>query len=319
MKKIYVSLLLIELIISTSVKAQDPHFTQFYANPLYLNPAFAGSAICQRIILNHRTEWPGIAGTYVSTSASFDRFVPGIKSGIGILAMNDRAGEGTLKTNSIGLVYAKQFAINRTVSINAGARATYGQKTIDWDKLTFGDMINPQRGFVYNTNETRGLNKKSYADFSAGILVVSKRYYAGFAADHLTEPDEGFKDGSKLPLKYTAHAGALIPIDKGKETSVSPNILYQKQQDFEQLNFGVYFTKGPLVGGFWYRQAHKNPDSFILLLGVQHGMLKFGYSYDITVSRLSNVSAGSHEISCGLQFECKKTTKKIRPDICPSF
>ncbi len=46
--------------------AQDPEFTQFYANPLYLNPAFAGTARCPRICLNYRNQWPGITGTFVT-------------------------------------------------------------------------------------------------------------------------------------------------------------------------------------------------------------------------------------------------------------
>ncbi|MFT5922039.1 MAG: hypothetical protein ACI8TS_001371, partial [Flavobacteriales bacterium] len=39
-------------------KAQDPEFTQFYANPLYLNPAFAGTARCPRLVMNYRNQWP---------------------------------------------------------------------------------------------------------------------------------------------------------------------------------------------------------------------------------------------------------------------
>jgi len=82
---------------------------------------------------------------------------------------------------------------------------------------------------------------------------------------------------------------------------------------------GIYFKKGPLVGGLWYRNAYRNPDSFIGLIGFQHGIFKFGYSYDITISRLSNATAGSHEISCGFQFACKKPKIKYRLESCPSF
>ena len=56
------------------VKAQDPTFSQFFANPLYLNPAMAGTNICPRISLNHRNQWPGIGKTYVTYSASYDQY-----------------------------------------------------------------------------------------------------------------------------------------------------------------------------------------------------------------------------------------------------
>ena len=160
------------------------------------------------------------------------------------------------------------------------------------------------------------MSKKSFVDFSAGAVMFTKRYFVGFAADHLTQPDEGLQGTSRLPVKYTAHAGAIIPVgSKESETSISPNILYQKQQDFQQINLGVYINKGAFVGGLWYR----NSDAFIVLIGIQHGMFKVGYSYDVTVSGLTNASAGSHELSLGLQLNCKKPKPKYRPGSCPSF
>lgn len=294
--------------------AQDPEFTQFYANPLYLNPAFAGTARCPRIVLNYRNQWPGISGTFVTYSASYDQHIDNLSGGLGLLVTNDKAGEGTLNTTNFSGIYSYQLNVNRRFSIKAGFQATYMQKSVDWNKLKFGDMIDARRGFVYTSAEQQELLKKSNVDISAGLLGYSKYYFFGFAAHHLTQPDEGFLGTSKLPMKYTAHAGAVIPIQKD-ETSISPNILYQRQQDFQQLNLGLYFTKGPIVGGLWYR----NQDAFIALIGFQEGLVKFGYSYDITVSKLSNATAGSHEISFAMQFQCKPKKKKFRTISCPSF
>ncbi|MBC7863532.1 MAG: type IX secretion system membrane protein PorP/SprF [Bacteroidia bacterium] len=295
--------------------AQDPEFTQFYANPLYLNPAFAGTARCPRICLNYRNQWPAISGTFITYSASYDQHIDGISGGLGLLVTNDQAGLGTLNTTNISGIYSYQLSITREFSMKFGFQATYAQKSIDWSKLNFGDMIDPRRGFVWNTNEVPGLSKKSNLDVSAGILGFSKRYFFGAAVNHITQPDEGLLGSSKLPMKITAHAGAMIPLAKGNETYLSPNILYQKQQDFQQLNLGIYVVKGPIVGGLWYR----NQDAFILLIGFQKDQFKMGYSYDVTISRLGNATAGSHEISFQLQFECKPKHKKFRTVSCPSF
>jgi len=302
--------------VSEQAFAQDPEFTQFYANPLYLNPAFAGTARCPRLNLNYRNQWPGISGTYITYSASYDQHIDGIAGGIGLLVTNDKAGQGTLTTTNVSGMYSYLLNINREFSMKFGLQATWFQKKIDWTKLNFGDMIDERRGFVYNTNEVPGLNSKSNVDFSAGMLGYSKRYFFGFAVHHITEPDEGLIGTSKLPMKITGHAGAVLPIgSKSSETSISPNVLFQKQQDFQQLNLGLYVTKGSIVGGLWYR----NMDAFILLVGFQHNMFKAGYSYDVTVSRLTNATAGSHEISFSMQFECRPKKKKYRTVSCPSF
>jgi type IX secretion system PorP/SprF family membrane protein len=302
--------------------AQDPQFSQFYANPLYLNPAFAGTGKCPRVNMNYRNQWPGLTGTFVTHSASYDQHVDAISGGVGLIVTNDKAGEGTLNTTTASGIYSYQLPINRNTSLKVGAQATYMQKRVDWEKLTFGDMIDPRRGFIYGTNETPIREAVNVVDFSAGGLLFSQVYYVGAAIHHLTEPNEALiKSGSSpLPRKYTFHGGAVIPLDgRNGESSISPNLLYMRQQDFQQLLTGLYANKGPMVGGIWYRHAFSNPDAMILLFGVQQDIFKFGYSYDITISKLGMRTYGAHEFSFGLQFYCKPKKKKFRTINCPSF
>ena len=301
--------------------AQDPHFTQFYAAPLYLNPAFAGTGRCPRAVLNYRDQWPGTKNsgldkTYITYLGSYDQHIDAISGGIGIMALRDEAGAGTLKTTNVSAIYSYEQPINRHFSIRAGFQATFFQKSIDWSKLTFGDMIDPRYGFIYQTKEVPGPTSKSGVDFSAGMLGFSKLYYFGFAVHHLTQPDEGLIGTSKLPRKFTGHAGAVIPLKKDvSEGAISPNILFKQQQNFTQINMGLYVTKGPIVAGLWFRKD----DAFIALIGFQANIFKFGYSYDVTVSKLATATAGSHEISLGMQFPCKPKTRKFRTISCPSF
>lgn len=313
--------------------AQDPQFTQFYASPLYLNPAFAGSARCPRVILNYRNQWPAINNAFVTYAASYDQHFDGIGGGIGVQFLADRAGEGTINTTSASFMYAYQGNVSRTFSIRAALQASYVQKKIDWDKLTFGDMIDPRYGFVYQTQELQPNEAKGFADFSAGILGYSDVVYGGVAVHHLTQPDEAFivSGGSELPMKFTAHFGAMIPLgqytykrDKDDGVFISPNVLYQQQKTFNQINLGMYILKSPVVGGLWYRgytgsDKFLNSDSFIALIGFQKGMFKAGYSYDVTISKLTNASGGSHEISVGIQFYCKPKKKRFRTISCPTF
>ncbi len=329
--------LLVLMVISLAANAQDPEFTQFYAAPIYLNPAFAGSARCPRVCINYRNQWPALAKTYITYAASYDQHIDALSGGLGLVIMNDRAGEGTVSTTNISGIYSYQLNLSRTFSIKAGVQATYVQKKVDWDKLTFGDMIDPRYGFVYQTQEVRPNETKSFADFSAGILLYSSKIYGGLAVNHLTQPDEAFivQGGSQLPMKFTGHLGAMLPVggssnyrykqDRDEGTFISPNVLYVQQAAFNQINLGIYVLHSPIVGGLWYRgsfnayNSFMSSDAFIALIGIQRGIFKFGYSYDITISKLSNATAGSHELSLGLQFGCKPKKKRFRTISCPSF
>src|SRR5690606_38783893 len=121
------------------------------------------------------------------------------------------------------------------------------------------------------------------------MLGYSKNYFFGLAANHINQPDIGLLNTSKLPVKFTAHGGVIIPLEKGNESYLSPNILFQSQQKFMQLNLGLYYVNGAFVAGLWYR----NNDAMIALVGIQNDNFKFGYSYDITVSKLASNTAGS--------------------------
>lgn len=305
-------------LLSANAMAQDPAFTQFYANPLYLNPAFAGTAKCPRIVMNYRNQWPNLDGTFVTYSVSYDQHVDAVQGGLGLNVVNDQAGGGILSTTIISGMYSYLLNLTREFSLKAGAQVSYFQKHLDGSRLQFPDQFDIRFGAIFPSAEKLTNESISYFDYSAGVLIYSTKFYAGFAAHHLTQPNEPFiGTSSPLPMKLTAHAGALLPIGgKRSEMSISPNILYQQQAKFRQLNLGVYMSKGPIVVGAWYRLA----DSFIALLGIQYGLMKFGYSYDITTSSLGVKNTfGSHELSFGLQFECSPKKKRFRAVNCPTF
>ncbi|HTF02808.1 MAG TPA: type IX secretion system membrane protein PorP/SprF [Bacteroidia bacterium] len=322
MKQLYkLPLALLCLFVTASqLKAQDPEFTQFYANPLYLNPALAGNKICTRVNTNYRVQWPNIYGTYTTVGVSIDKLAHSVKGGVGLMVMQDRAAQGTLNTTGVGLIYAPVIPLTRKSSISFAIQAGWWQKAVNWSKLTFGDQIDPRRGFTYETNELPPDNAtRGNFDLGAGMVFTSSHVFVGAAVHHILEQNESFLNGtSKLPRKYTVHAGGLIPLGHGRydgDSYISPNVMYRQQGDFKQLNLGMYFKKDKIVGGLWYR----GNDSFIMLLGVEANQFRIGYSYDVTISKLTNATAGSHELSLGYQFTCKPPNKKYRPGICPSW
>ena len=326
--RIFIIIISIFLIIPDKVYSQDPEFTQFYANPLYLNPAFAGSVTCPRLILNYRNQWPSISGTFVTYNASYDQHIDGIDGGLGFLFYHDQAGEGTINTLSGSAIYSYHIDVNRYFAVRTGIQVSFVQKKLDYTKLTFPDMIHSRYGFIYQTQEDFSTynTPKLYPDFSAGILGYGKDVWIGASVHHLTKPNEAFIANSKLPRKLTIHTGVNIPLGSKtsrrrnkSHSSISPNLLYQQQQYFQQFNYGMYIQKDIFVTGVWFRQSMTNPDALIILFGIQQEKFKVGYSYDLTVSKLTNATGGAHEFSVIMIFPCKKRSPRYRALDCPSF
>jgi type IX secretion system PorP/SprF family membrane protein len=309
------------------VSAQDPEFTQFYANKLYLNPAFAGSERCPRFHLNYRNQWPALGSTYVTYNIAYDQRFDFLEGGVGVFLMNDVQGDGAIQTFSGHLQYSYTFNVNRNFSLNLGGEAAVYQKKLDWDFI-FPDQIHPLYGPIYATNETSVPTEltRTYLDASAGLLGYNRNFFFGFAVHHLTQPSESYRGSSDavLPRKYTLHFGTTIPLKgrgiKKDDLSISPNLLFQQQRDFQQLNYGLYLNRKNIVAGIWFRNNLTfHYDSFILLLGYVQSKIKFAYSYDLTVSKLRNQTLGAHEVSFAITLNCKQKKKKFRSISCPSF
>lgn len=313
--------------ISFSSNAQhDPEFTQYYANPLYLNPAFAGSNICPRVHINYRNQWPGLSANFVTTSASYDQYVDKLNGGIGFYVMNDRqSSTGAFKSTYVSAMYAYQAKLNQDWSLRFGGEAAYNQWAVDIDELTFGDQIHPQRGFIYNTNERILNEKQSVFDFSIGGLVFSENMYFGGAVHHLSQPEINFIDDSYWPMRFNAHFGwkkefNTRGIRKSDRNYISPNLVYSYQQGFQQANIGFYVFKNPMTYGLWYRHAFNYSDAIAVSIGFHAGKYRIGYSYDFTIGSLQNrYSSGAHELSLAIDIDCTKPRKVVRIPVCPKF
>jgi type IX secretion system PorP/SprF family membrane protein len=313
-------------IITTTVKAQDPEFSQFYANPIYTNPAFAGNE-CGRIALAYRMQYYALPGGFVTFSGSFDQRSDKIHGGYGIIFTNDKAGEGLLTCNTANFLYAYVLPIKRNLFMRFGIQGGFFQKSLQWDKLRWGDMIIPQRGFVIPTNETRITANVIGANFSSGVLLYTDRFYLGFACHNITQPYQSFltgppEIGTSIPRRYTLHGGLVIPLDNKKEpeSTFSPNILIMSQGKFNQANLGFYLNRGPLVTGLWLRQTTENTDALIALLGFRQGDFKFGYSIDFTTSKLNSAGKTAHEFTASYAFfNSRPRPPRWKEPVCPTF
>ncbi|MCK5704183.1 MAG: PorP/SprF family type IX secretion system membrane protein, partial [Cyclobacteriaceae bacterium] len=198
MLKGYTFIFLILLGLAMKVKAQDPQFSQFYAAPLYLNPAFAGSSELARVGINYRNQWPSYPTNFVTYSGYFDYYFDDYNSGVGLLLMSDVEGLAGLKTHSVALQYAYQLRITDGLIFRPGLEGSYVMQNIDKGNLIFGDQIdfNGQFKDVTDDNIINADFRNNYFDFGAGGLLYSDKFWIGFSASHLLTPLNSLIEGN---------------------------------------------------------------------------------------------------------------------------
>ena len=331
---------------STSVLAQDPQFSQFYAAPLYLNPAFAGSSQQGRVGLNYRNQWPGVDANFTTMSAFADFYIEDKNSGVGAMITRDYVGLVGLQSISLAFQYAYQLRLTQKLSFRPGFQAAIYQRSINFGRLTFGNQFDPNTGEFIGGDSGEGLSggNRFFPDLSAGGLFYTPNAWLGFAAHHLTRPNNSLVgEDSNLPIKLSAHAGWKFFFRPGvmgqgvyarkAERSIAPAVQYRKQGPFTQMDVGTYFTFEPIVVGTWYRGIPFkslnniiNHESIVLLVGMTlkgaKDVLNIGYSYDITISRLGPGTGGSHEISLVYSWPTRNPRKPPKDKLiipCPDF
>ena len=308
---------------------QDPTFSQFYANPLYLSPSFAGATDEYRFAMNVRDQWPSMPGVFQTYSISIDKAMPNFNSGIGFLATYDVAGTGDLSTTNLGLLYSYDFNINKQWHIRPGVNFKFCYLGLNIGKLLFASSMSGSG--TTPTISPPPFNKVADIDFATSALVYNDEIWAGFTLDHLFTPKQSFYgDESKLPVKVNVYGGMRLLGHSRLKTnliealSVAGN--FQVQGKFYQTDIGLYYYKSPLIFGLWYRGiplvTSQVGDAIIGLIGIKTKQLHIGYSYDFTISSLIASTGGAHEISLVYEFNSFSIgggRKKIHAIPCPEF
>lgn len=289
---------------SSTLLAQDVYFSQFFLNPVYMNPAYAGTMKVPRAGVQYRNQWPGMNKAYTTYFASFDTYLPKITSGIGILLFNDVQGDGIYTETSFKVAYSKEIRINRTWTMYGSITAGAQLNSLNFNQLLFADGLDPIFGQHQPTAETvPDNNNRLFPDFGAGILIFNDKYFFGITGDHLHEPDQSiYSDYSQvLPRKYTLHFEVNMPWyrpgHRRKFCTFNPNFIAQAQGDEQNITYGLYANRKGISLGIWNRLTTTNSSDVILMAGFIRKQLKTAITYDVNVKGIGLRSHGSVEIS----------------------
>lgn len=333
MKKYFNAIL---LLIATVTIAQDAQYSQFYSNPLYLNPAFAGTGHNSRIALNHRLLWPSLPQAFRTYSISIDYSADVYNSGFGFLMHTESEGTVDLQTTTGSFIYSYQLVIHKELVMRPAIKFGHTIRGFDQSKLLLGDQLDFGGGITSQDPGLRALKLKNYWDIGTGVLVFTPKYWFGLAIDHLNRANISLLEGDdKLQYRYSAHIGGRFILSKNVPTgvtpaSIAPSALYKRQGNFQQLDVGASVHMQPLVVGAYYRGlpflsngfGGISQDAIIIQVGIEYASAEFGYSFDVQLSQIDIVTGGgAHEFSLQYNFHLpwrnrNKPAKKLH---CPAF
>jgi len=310
--------LVILLGIKSNLKGQDVYFSQFYAKPIYLNSAVAGSEGNPRLTLAHRQQWSNISA-YNASYFSFDTPM-GKNSGLAIHGLNDQQMEGVINNNAIGTTVSHRIELNNRAMLGGGISLNYFQKSFNWNHLTFEDQLRAGSSNRYPTAERFGQSRSTMIDLGVGFIYASKKLVGGLNISHINTPKERFNPESDaiLPRRYTAHIAYRFQrySFSRKAYAITPSLVYENQAGMNYLNIGGYWNNHFLTLGTWYRVKQ----AMVFTIGFSYQKFDWGYSYDHSLQNAQINYGATNEFTLSYSFQWKgKDPSKNYKGKCPDL
>ncbi|MBL0340758.1 MAG: PorP/SprF family type IX secretion system membrane protein [Bacteroidetes bacterium] len=327
-KTILLILVSVLLTLPKLTKAQDARFSQYFNNPLVLNPAWAGNGIEYiRVTAIYRNQWAGMGTPFTTQGFSVDKKVNRV--GLGAAITRNGAGDAGIRTMNIvgNLSYNLPIGSEKINVISAGVQVGIVSKSFDPSKLSFDSQYNPDAGYdpSANSNEVFTETGVTRPDVNIGLAWqrgalhkdIRFKPFFGASMSHVTRPNETFiVDDNRAPIKNTFYGGAGYLLNE--KTEIRPSFMYLKQDQFKETTFGSLLSyqldnkNSVQLGAF-----HRMNDAIIAYAGYQMNLLFVGMSYDVNTSELSQSGKGTNAFEISLTYSPRpKKVKEIKkPEI----
>jgi type IX secretion system PorP/SprF family membrane protein len=317
---------------------QDVQYSQYYANPIYLNPAMIGSSNMTRVGFNFRNQWPALDQTFLAYTAYLDHYDERYNSGFAVILQGANESFTETTWNELGLGYSYRLQLSEDRFIQAGIQGSFISRDANFGRVVLGSQLDINRGSIdYSGSGLAGESQVRDVDAHAGLVYYGKRGWLGASLAHLLSPNISYlmEGTSRLPKKMSLHGGYRFNLAPGnindyfnntdQERSFSVGFNYKQQGQFSQLDLGTEFFFEPLALGLWYRGLPTkyelpNHESLVAVVGLSlDSGLDVGYSFDFPISAYNlGRSGGSHELSVRYIFSSQSPGKR-RYQSLPSF
>lgn len=316
-----------------SAAQTDPHFTQNYTYPMYVNPAMTGGSDGDyRVSAIYRSQWGAIGNPYRTTGVSFDtRTNKNISLGVNL--MNQTAGDG-------GFNYFNTYASIAYTGVKLGKnnehrvvfamQAGLINRRVDQSKFKWGEQWNPITGYNSSNAITESFASTSATtlDMGAGVMYFDAapgkkaNIFGGVSFFHINKPKDPIISNQSvalntIPLRYTVHGG--ISFNLTERNNIIPHVLYMQQGNAKEVMLGAYLQHNVneetdlMIGGYY---RHK--DAIAPFVGIDWRNLLIGLSYDANVSKLGSMTRNVNSFELSLSYIKRKGTRSFFDFIrCP--
>ena len=319
-------------LVSFLTQGQSYHFSQFFSTPLLTNPAHTGLIDGPyRVASNLRSQGKFSTNNFFTGYVSGDvRFLEnnlpnGHKAGAGIFLMTDRSMSGASQTNSLGVSAAYHVGFDEydTHSLGLGFQATFNQRRIDFNRLSFGSQFGND-GFdaTLPTGESLNNINRNYFDVNAGLMYNSnfedKSFFLGGSVYNiLRQKNNVMTEDFKMPTRYVLQAGGQVFVGGYGKIYLSLTNMGQAGANETTAGgaFGLQLTDSDVRNevslGMWYRYK----DAVIPYVGYFYQGFQLGLSYDYTLSSLKTATQvrNAYELTLLFKASDKSTLKTLIP------
>ena len=293
------NIILILLICLSSILAfgqQLPHYSLYMLNEVIINPSALTKEKENKLTFMLRDQWSSFEGAPTTQSISYNHLNHSkYKKGISIL--NDRTGPITNINATLSGAYLISSKERNKLSL--GASATFMQYKIDNSQITL------ENDGVFDPSLYGGIDKANGSSIAIGAYYYNTDYFIGLAVPNIIGKSLNIsnnKNSNNLENHYYLNGG--VNVDLANNNKIIPSFMIKKVGALPiqiDVNLrGVY--NNFLWAGFSYRTA----DAVVVLFGLDYNQSSFGYSYDITTSRIRIPSAGSHGLLYSYRFKSKQ-------------
>lgn len=301
---------LIIIVSGVTVHAQqDPQFTQYMFNSLYITPAYAGVEGVTQLTAIHRSQWAGYQSSFNDGGApttqmvSFTSPIYKLKSGFGTYIVNDKLGpQNNLEAHAM---YAYHLAL-KDAKLSFGIKVGVYSQSIDYDQYRAIHRDDPL------LKDKTGKESQLRPDVGFGLFYRAEKYYFGVGVNHLTRAEFDFNvnDARNALENHLNFTGGYF-YEVNFDLTLNPTVLIKT--DFKEYSFdlGVIATlKDKMWAGLSFRQS----EAANVLLGysfLKDKSLRLGYAIDVVVNDQEAKENFSHEVLLSYQLPVYATGKKV--------